>query len=260
MMKNFVEITSKDNALIKFVSKLQKSSKFRYSENKFVIEGLRITEDAAENGVQFDSLIVNNSFYNRYLEKLKNFSKCTQKCYLLTDSLFEKICDTDSPQGIIVVANMPSEAKTIDKTKRYIALDNLQDPSNLGAIARTSEALGIGGIIINNASCDPFSPKSIRASMGTLLRMPLFLTDNLISFFKENALKSYACVVDKTAENIADINFGDSDVIIIGNEANGISDEVKKNSDRLVTIPMSGKAESLNAAAAAAIALYELSK
>ena len=235
-MGKFTEITSKDNKIIKYVSKLQKSSKFRFSERKIVIEGLRISEDVFENNASVYCLIVNNTFAEK-------------NNYQISDALFKRISDTETPQGILLVVDMPLENYEIDPYKKYIALDNLQDPSNFGAITRTCEALGVGGIIMNNTTCDPFSPKSIRASMGTILRMPIFMTDNLSSFFKENNLKSFSCVVDSDAKPISSIDFKSGDVIIIGNEANGISKQVKDNSDFKITIPMSGRAESLNAAA-----------
>lgn len=259
-MGKFTEITSKENKVIKYVSKLQKSSKFRFSERKIVIEGLRISEDVFENNASVYCLIVNNTFAQKFSDKVTAFADKAQNNYQISDALFERISDTETPQGILLVVDMPLENYEIDPYKKYIALDNLQDPSNFGAITRTCEALGVGGIIMNNTTCDPFSPKSIRASMGTILRMPIFMTDNLSSFLKENNLKSFSCVVDSDAMPISSIQFKSGDVIIIGNEANGISKQVKDNSDFKITIPMSGRAESLNAAAAAAIAIYELTK
>ena len=147
----------------------------------------------------------------------------------------------------------------IDKKGRYIGLENLSDPSNLGAIGRTAEALGVSGILVSGNSCDPYSPKALRASMGTLIRMPIFVCDNLIETISENGLNAYACVVDGDAAPISEINFKDGDVLLIGNEANGLTDEIKKNA-KPITIPMRGNAESLNAAAAASIAMWEMVK
>ena len=259
-MGSFTEITSKDNKIIKYVSKLQKSSKFRFSERKIVIEGLRISKDVLENEGFIDYLIISNTFAKKCAEDLQAFADKTKNNYIIPDHLFEKISDTETPQGILLITDMPLGRYRIENGKKYIALDRLQDPTNLGAISRTCEALGVGGIIMNNTTCDAFSPKAIRASMGTILRMPIFLTDNLSVFFKENGLRSFSCVVDKDAESISGVTFKSGDVIVIGNEANGISDEVKEYSYCKVTIPMSGRAESLNAASAAAIAIYELMK
>ena len=257
-MVNFSEISSRENPLVKLVSSLQSSAKSRKETGLFVIEGLRICGDAMENGVVFDKLIVSKTASEKYAEKINEFAEISQNSYIFTDSLFKKICDTENPQGIIAVCKMPQKSSEIEKNGRYIALENLQDPSNLGAISRTAEALGVSGIIISNDSCDVFSPKVLRASMGTLLRMPVIVTNDISDFVRENNLRSFACVVDKDAEGISEIDFKDGDVILIGNEGNGLREETKAKAYSRVTIKMQGNAESLNAAAAAAIAMWEL--
>lgn len=259
-MSDFIEITSKDNPLIKLVSSLQSSSKQRKETGLFVLEGLRICDDAYQNNIKFDKLIVTKNALSKHENAIENFIKVSDACYLLRDDLFKKISDTNSPQGIIAVARIPDNDFKIINKGRYIALENLSDPSNLGAIARTAEALGVDGIIITSDSCDPYSPKSLRSSMGTLLRLPLYITDDILSFIDCNKLRSFACVVDKSAESISDIQFCDGDVLIIGNEANGLCDYTKQNCNNRVTIRMRGNAESLNAAAAAAIAMWEMVK
>jgi len=257
-MSGYIEITSKDNPLVKQVSALQTSSRARRDSGLFVLEGLRICLDAYENGLTFEMLIVSKSAYEKHQNQIASFETVAVKKYILNDSLFKKISDTDTPQGIIAVAKMPEYNAEISKNGRYIALENLQDPSNLGAIARTAEALGVSGIIMNKTGCDPYSPKSLRASMGTLIRLPVWIVDDISDFITDVGLTSYACVVDKCAQSITDTKFKSGDVIIIGNEANGISNALKEKSDKLITIPMSGMAESLNAAAAAAIAMWEM--
>ena len=259
-MPNFIEITSKDNPLIKFVSSLQTSSKHRKETGFFVLEGLRICDDAYQNNIKFDKLIVTKNALEKHNDFVNNFASVSENCYILRDDLFKKISDTNSPQGIIAVANIPQNTNFASSNGRYIALENIADPSNLGAIARTAEALGVSGIIMTTDSCDPYSPKSLRSSMGTLLRLPLHITDNIIKFASDNNLRTISCVVDKTAESISSVEFVDGDVLLIGNEANGLLDETKKNSHKCVTIRMKGNAESLNAAAAAAIAIWEMVK
>lgn len=257
-MPDFIEISSKDNQLIKFVSLLQSSPKHRKEHNIFVLEGLRICDDAYQNNIRFDKLIVSETAFSKYSTSINQFVNSSDSCYMLKDELFKKICDTTSPQGIIALAKIPQKPTTIPCLGRYIALENIADPSNLGAIARTAEALGINGIILTRDSCDPYSPKSLRSSMGTLLRLPIYIVDNLIEFIDENDLRAFACVVDKDASQICCQEFKDGDVLIIGNEANGITETTKEKSFRCVTIKMQGKAESLNAAAAAAIAMWEM--
>ena len=258
-MENFKIITSKDNSLIKLVCGLRDSTKERKKQGLFVLEGLRICLDAYENGIKFDKLIVSESAYAKLFSDIEKFATVSEKCYLLPDSLFEKIASTDSPQGISIVAKIKKAEEKISPNGRYIGLENLSDPSNLGAIARTAEALGVSGILISKGSVDPYSPKVLRASMGTLIRMPLFVCDDLCETIKENRLNPYACVVDADATPINTVDFKDGDILLIGNEANGLTDETKAKS-KPVTIKMSGKAESLNAAAAAAIAMWEMVK
>ncbi len=259
-MTKFAEITSKDNPLIKFVAGLQASSKHRKENNLFVLEGLRICLDAYENDIKFDKLIVTKSALEKHCDIIDNFANISDNCYQVNEGLFKKISDTNSPQGIIAIAKIPEFDTKISNQGRYIALENISDPSNLGAIARTAEALGISGIIISSDSCDPYSPKSLRSSMGTLLRLPLYISDDIVELINKNNLTAYACVVDKTAAGITKFNFKDGDVLLIGNEANGLSNYVKSSAAHCVTIKMQGKAESLNAAAAAAIAMWEMVK
>lgn len=259
-MPEFIEISSKDNPLIKFVSGLQTSSKHRKEHNLFVLEGLRICDDAYQNNIKFDKLIVTKHALEKHTDQIKLFTKISDSVYVLKDELFKKISDTNSPQGIIAVAKIPQNDIKISKNGRYIALENLSDPSNLGAIARTAEALGVDGIIMSADSCDPYAPKSLRSSMGTLLRLPIFVVEDVISFIKESNLRSFACVVDKDADYISEQEFTDGDVMLIGNEANGLTNDTKQKADKQITIKMQGKAESLNAAAAAAIAMWEMVK
>ncbi len=259
-MRNFIEITSKDNPLIKLVSSLQTSAKQRKDKGIFVLEGLRICKDAMENSIKFDKLIVTKTALKKYTADIENFSKIAQASYIISESLFDKISDTDSPQGVIALAKTPDNSNEINSKGRYIVLENISDPSNLGAIARTAEALGVSGIILTSGSCNPYSPKSLRSSMGTLLRMPLYITDDINKLIKDNNLRSFACVVDPSAEKINNIAFKDGDVILIGNEANGLLDATKHCADKQITIHMKGKAESLNAAVAASISMWEMMK
>lgn len=260
-MRAFNIITSRENPLIKLVAALQVSSEKRKRNGLFVLEGLRICKDACDNGIKFDKLIVSDAAAEKYAADTEKFSLISDECYKIPDSLFKKISDTKTPQGIIAVAKMPVTGSCgIDKNGQYIALENVSDPSNLGAISRTAEALGVNGIILSSDGCDPYSPKALRASMGTLLRVPVFVTESFAETLKSTGLKRYACVVDKTAESIKEQSFENGSVVMIGNEANGLTDSAKQSADVLVTIPMTGRAESLNAAAAAAIAMWEMMK
>ncbi len=259
-MEEIKVIKSKDNALIKLVCALQGSAKARKNEGIFVLEGFRICSDALENGIEFSKLIISETAEKKYENELFDFYENADEIYKIPDSLFTKISDTKSPQGVIALVKMPSNNTEISKKGRYIALENLNDPSNLGAVSRTAEALGVSGIIISGDSVDPYSPKSLRASMGTLLRMPVIILNDFAGELKNSELKIYACVVDRDAKDINDVNFKDGSVLVIGNEANGLTDDLKQIADQEITITMRGKAESLNAATAAAISMWEMMK
>lgn len=260
-MSDFKPITSRENSLIKLVSLLQTSARKRLEYGLFVLEGLRICLDATENSIRFDKLIVSETAASKYGDTVNSFALNSDERFIIPDSLFLRISDTKSPQGIIAVCKIKKrKGSEIDPRGRYVALENVSDPANLGAVSRTAEALGANGLILSSDGCDPYSPKALRASMGTLLRVPVFIFDDFARELINSGLKSYACVVDKNAESIKEQEFPCGSVVIIGNEANGITKETKAAADRLVTIPMRGRAESLNAAAAAAIAVWEMMK
>lgn len=257
-MKSFEKITSRENPLIKQIIALQGSAKSRKEAGLFVLEGLRICSDAFENGIHFEKLVVSESAVGKFTDIIGDFSDNAEKCVTVPDALFKKISDTTAPQGIIAVAKIPEKRVEINPSGRYIGLEDLQDPSNLGAVARTAEALGVSGIVLTSDGCDPYSPKVLRASMGTLLRLPLYFADSLCDFAKEHSLRTVACVVDRDATSVKEFEFANGDIILIGNEANGLTDSTKQQSAFRLTVPMSGRAESLNAAAAAAIVMWEM--
>lgn len=254
----FTEITAKDNPTLKLARALQSSSKARKEKSLFALEGIRICKDAYENGIRFYRLIVSKTALNRYEKEIEVLSCISDEVVLIPDSLFLKIGDTDNPQGVMALAYIPEMKTEIYKSGKYVALENLADPSNMGAVFRTAEALGLNGVIIAGSCCDLYSPKSLRASMGTIIRVPVFFTDDLPKLCGENGLKLFSCVVDRDAVSVKSVNFSNGTVIAIGNEANGLTDSTKQKSDMLVTIDMCGRAESLNAAAAAAIAMWEM--
>lgn len=257
-MPQFQRITSRENRLVKQIIALQTSNKARKESGLFVLEGLRICSDAAENGIAFRCLVVTEAFAEKFQKDCDRFCDLAETAVQVPETLFEKIADTDSPQGVLAVGVLPQNPCALLPKGRYLGLENLADPSNLGAVARSAEALGVDGIVLSGGGCDPFAPKALRASMGTLLRLPLFFCEDLCEFAKENGLHSFACVVDRDAKPISSVSFCGGDLLLIGNEANGLCAQTKAAADERVTIPMHGRAESLNAAAAAAIAMWEM--
>lgn len=256
----FTGISAKDNARIKRVVKLQKSSRFRREEGYFVLEGLRTVDDASDNGICLSELYVTEEAYQKHPSDIKKFAQSAEFSAIISEAIAKSISDTVSTQGIFAVAKIPEINAEVCKGKKYIALENVQDPSNLGAVARTAEALGIDGIILSLDTCDPYSPKSLRASMGTLLRLPLIFTEDMAEFLKNSGVESFACVVHGDAKKVGEVSFKDGGICVIGNEANGLKPETVAASDNSITIPMKGRAESLNAAAAASIVMWEMVK
>lgn len=259
-MSNFITVSSRDNDYIKLVVQLMKSSKKRREEGLFVLEGLRLCLDAIENNFTPEMVFITSSASEKYSGEIGSLIASSPKTFMIPESLFSKISDTVTPQGIMGVFKIPDfNIGCFNGQGRYIALENLQDPSNLGAVSRTAEALGISGIILQGG-CDPYSPKSLRASMGALLRIPVFIMDDMFSFFKSREFNVYGAVVNNAKLTAGSFSFSDRSVVVIGNEANGLSESAIKNCTETVTIPMKGNSESLNAAVAASILMWEMSK
>lgn len=255
------KITGKNNDLIKNVKKLLSSSKQRREQSLFVLEGARLVFDVLNSFYKVKYFLVTEFAYEKYMEQSDEMVNVSEEAYIISSELAEKLSDTKSTQGIFAVCcmNRDNDFKLSDNSK-MIALDNVQDPGNLGTIIRTAEALGIDSVIVGGG-CDIYNPKVLRASMGSILRMNIVQTEDLIS--KLNALKAnnisiYGTSPSISAKPITEIDFSSGSVCVIGNEANGISDEVKALCNSLVTIKMLGRAESLNASVAAAITMWEM--
>lgn len=254
------KITGKSNEMIKNVKRLFTSRKARFEKNQFVLEGARLCFDVFNSDYKVICFLVTEKAYEKYEAECKHMIDIASKSFLITNDIALKLADTENTQGIFAVCEFQNKTFKTEKNKKYIALDSLQDPSNLGAIIRTAEALGIDGAVCYNC-CDIYNPKALRASMGSILRLPVIISENLcadIENMKADGFSVYSAVPDSSAKDITKIDFNTSSVMIIGNEGNGISDEVKACSTDLVTIKMLGRAESLNASMAGAVAMWEM--
>lgn len=255
-------ISSRNNPRIKKAALLTNASE-RAKTGLFLIEGARLCFDAAVNGIEIEEAYFTAQAENKYSEKLQTIKQNSHFCAYINESVAEKLSDTKNSQDIFCVCRQRRKsADFIEADKLYIMTENVQTPDNLGAIVRSAEALGAGGLAVFSG-CDIYSPKALRASMGALLRFPVFTVSNAVEFIKEcnaRSMKTYATVPDSSAVNIADLQYKGGCVAVIGNEGNGVSEEVKNECSEAVTIPMKGKAESLNAASAAAIIIYEFMK
>ncbi len=199
----------------------------------------------------------------KYSEYLSSVENAAERCYVISEEVAEKLSDTKNNQGIFCVCKMLDKNTNIGKIKyngKYIALENVSNPSNFGAVVRTAEAVGLDGVIVCGG-CDIYNPKSQRSAMGSLFRLNIVVVDNLpecLAELKHNGMKVYAGVPDSNAVKITQADMSGGVVCIIGNEGNGITEETCNAATSAVTIPMKGRAESLNAAAAASILIWEM--
>ena len=258
-------IKSKENKTIKYIGKLISSTKFRREEQLFVVEGVRLCEETLKNECCVEYLLFSESALSKYNDIISELKIKSKKNLCLDDRVFSALSDTKTPQGVMCVV------KTLDKNTHFdkiiqngivLALDCIQDPSNLGTILRSADALGISGVVLSHDCCDIYSPKVVRGSMGAVFRIPFCITDNLESFIDEfNSFgTSYACVLDESAVVLNDVNFNKPVLSVIGNEGNGISKPVIDICTHKLYIPMKNNAESLNAAVAASIIMWEMVK
>ena len=248
-------ISSKNNEIIKNIKKLKDK---KYRENKFIVEGERIVEEAIQENVEISVIVIEESFYNN-IEKQDLIKKTTKyNTLIVTDKVFLDISDVKTPQGILAVINK-NENKEIDKNAPYImALDNLQDPGNIGTIIRTLDSANIKQLIVSKGSVDAYSPKVVRSTMGAIFRVNVIEVENLVETMQNLKNSGFEVVSTslETDKSIYDISYNKK-VVVIGNEANGVSKEILEMSDYKVKIPMLGKTESLNASVAASIMIYE---
>ncbi|MBU3175521.1 RNA methyltransferase [Clostridium estertheticum] len=251
-------IQSKDNLLIKDIRKL-KEKRYRISSNMFLVEGFRFVEEALDSGFEVVHIFISARGEVKFENSsMKNKLQVNTKIYGVSDSLFKNICDTDNPQGIIAsVRNKPVEIKYDNGF--YMLADRIQDPGNMGTIIRTAHAAGALGVILTKGTVDIYNEKTLRATMGSIFKIPI-IYDNDLSIVKKLKNNGFKLVTSSLAtdKNFYDIDLKGKIIISVGNEGNGISDEVYEIGDLKIKIPMPGGAESLNAAVASSIMMYEV--
>lgn len=256
-------ITSKDNPVIKLYQKLSSSKKERLQYGLFVLEGLRIVEDALREESGISHLIMTENAEEKFGETLFQADLRNTKTLVISNELGNKIASTEKTQGVFAICRIPADKRmSFAENGKYAVLFGLQDPGNVGMIIRTADALGMDGIIMSG-SCDLYSPKVIRSTMGSVFRMNIAIindTEELFDLLRTNNVTTCASVIDNDAEKITDCGFEGGQAVFIGNEGNGLPKEISQRCDRRITIPMCGSINSLNAAMAAGIMMWELSK
>ena len=253
-------ITSTSNPQVKRLLQLQKKSKARNEENVFMVEGLRMFTEVPKERVE--KVYVSETLYNKKKHEL-NWGEFPLE--ILSDSVFKHVSDTQTPQGVLCTVKQEQYdvATLLDiENPHFMVLDNLQDPGNLGTIVRTAEGAGVDAVFMSKDCVDIYNPKTIRSTMGSIYRVPtIYIEDTvkLLELFKEKGIKSYAAHLDgKNSYDKEDYRTGTA--ILIGNEGNGLRDEVSNKADIWVRIPMEGQVESLNAAIAASVLMFEVAR
>lgn len=248
-------IESKDNSLFKETKKL-KDRKNRLKEKKYIIEGFRLVQESFKAKCLIDYIVVSESGLEKLDEYLKEYLDQV-KIYVMKNNLFSQLTSTEQPQGIIAVLNITDSTDNLDG-EFYLLCDKVQDPGNLGTIIRTAHAAGVTGIILTKGTVDIYNDKTIRSTMGSIFYMPV-IHDNDLSFLKELKSKGFKLVATSLEESkdFFDEDLSGKIILSVGNEGNGISDEIFSLADKKVKIPMPGGAESLNVAVATSIILFE---
>lgn len=260
-----IRIQSRKNEYIKELSGLVRSSEKRHAQGLFVVEGARLCRDAARSGLKLEAVLVTPQAADKYAVYVKEITAKAKESIEIADSIAPLLSDTRSPQGVFCVVHLPSlEERGIDRllgVGRYLAVENMQDPANLGAVCRTAEALGISGVILLGTCCDFYGPKALRAGMGAAFRLPVYMASSFqqaVPVFRDKQMRTFAAVPDEKAVPVTQCDFTDRCVMLVGNEGNGLLPETIATCDQTVTIPMLGRAESLNAAASASILMWEM--
>lgn len=253
-------ISSKDNKIVKNISKLLLKSKCRKEQGLFVVEGIRLCLDAVRSGATIDTFICTEDAALKHSDAVRELELKAKSSYFVTPSIFSILSDTKTPQGVICVVKVLDNKPQFDKiNNKYVLLQNMQDPSNLGAVLRSADALGFSGVVLTKDCCDIYSPKVCRASMGAVFRVPFVVCEDECEFVSEfNSFGTSFAAVVRNGTNITEFSYEGASLICIGNEGNGLTEDLVKVCTYPVTIPMKGNAESLNAAAAAGIIMWEM--
>ena len=251
-------ITSKDNSIIKHIKRI-KEKKYRDEYGEYIIEGLKLIKEAIQENADIKHIVVCDGCDNSELiESHLKYEMSKLDFIYVPQNIFKMISDVENPQGVLAVIRK----KTIDeiniKEELILALDDIQDPGNLGTILRTADSVGLKQILVSKGTADCFNPKVVRSTMGAIFRINVIECEELKHTLKELQNKEYKVMITslKAKKTIYNTDYKKK-VIVIGNEANGVSKEIQSIADEKVIIPMLGKTESLNASVATGVILYE---
>ncbi len=255
-------ITSASNDKIKYLKQLQTKAKLRKTDGAFVCEGIKLYEELRRDCPErIVAVYVAESFAERF-EESNGRTSLSYPVEFVKDSVFETACETVTPQGVLCIAKQPYYEASAYLSKqgplRVLFLEDVRDPGNMGTILRTSEGAGMDLVIMSSGCVDVFNPKVIRSTMGSIFRVPFVIaedTADMLNSLKKAEIKTYAAFL-KGSESFEKVDYSSRSAFLIGNEANGLKEETAMACDHRIRIPMAGKLESLNAAVAAAVIMY----
>ncbi len=257
-----IEINSSKNELFKDILKL-KQKKYRNRSNSFLIEGIKLVKHGAMQGETIEYVLFCKALISEQtIEEIMALLPETTIVVYLAKDIFEDLSDTVHTQGVLAVVKIPKGMPALKHKGLYIALDRIQDPGNLGTIIRTADAAGFDGLIYNKGTVDPYGEKVLRSTMGSVFSLPLMAVDELPETLEEakNMGLAILCTSLEDSTDYSEGNYKDGAIIVIGNESQGVSEAVFAQATQKIKIPIYGQAESLNAAIAAAIIMYEAVK
>ena len=258
------EITSRKNEMVRDMVRLSNSAAYRRDRRRFVAEGARLCDDAAKSGAPIFLLLYTLQAEGKYSSYLKAVYQKSERQFLISPEVASCLSGTKSTQGVFCVCGLPDAPRDSPSAAgggHCLVLENIQDPANMGAMLRTAEALGIRSVLLGGDCCDAYSPKVLRASMGAVFRLPLFPAPDAplaLQRLRNAGFLTLAAVPDASAVSVTSLHFDRPSAVAVGNEGSGLTEEAQKACAERVTIPMPGRAESLNAAVSAAILMWEL--
>ena len=243
-------ITSKANSVVKNAKKLHQK---KYRKSAYLIEGWHLFEEAVQAGVTIEKIFALES----YREQLAAFS---QTVWVSEDILLD-LADSQTPQGIVAVVQKEEVGQVDFSQGKFLFLEDVQDPGNVGTIIRTADAAGFTGVIVSDKSADIYSLKTLRSMQGSHFHLPIYRmsSQRLLKEAKEAAIPVLATTLSKDSVDYRELPPIENFVLVMGNEGQGISSLMAESADQLVHISMKGQAESLNVAVAAGILIFHLS-
>lgn len=240
-------IRSKSNNLVKQIKKLQQK---KYRTSSYLIEGWHLLEEAVKAGVSIEHVLV----VEEHVDRVSQLEKVT----VVSPEIMQDLADSKSPQGVVAQLALPSQELPDQLKGKFLVLEDVQDPGNVGTIIRTADAAGFDGVFLTDKSADIYNMKVLRSMQGSHFHLPIYRLpiEDILSTLKNNQVEILATTLSSQSVDYREVSPGTSFALVMGNEGQGISDFVSAEADQLVHITMPGQAESLNVAIAAGILVF----